>query len=143
MALYSGDVVKVPPDPEETLWVDSHLGLMGEPEAIARFCEAQDLDILEEPDRLAKVLDPQQSGIAEVVITPSSNLVGNAIELGGSREATSYQLQHGGCHRFQIRAHACRATTPGAACLGCLCSQASFRWGSLSIERALLRGSRK
>jgi len=59
--------------------VDSHLGLMGEPEAIARFCEAQDLDILEEPDRLAKVLDPQQSGIAEVVITPSSNLVGNAI----------------------------------------------------------------
>lgn len=79
LALYSGDVVKVPPDPEETLWVDSHLGLMGEPEAIARFCEAQDLDILEEPDRLAKVLDPQQSGIAEVVITPSSNLVGNAI----------------------------------------------------------------
>ncbi len=79
LALYSGDVVKVPPDPEETLWVDSHLGLLGEPDAIARFCETQDLDILEEPDRLAKVLDPQQSGIAEVVIPPSSNLVGRAI----------------------------------------------------------------
>ncbi len=79
LALYSGDVVKVPPDPEETIWVDSHLGLMGEPEAIRLFCEQNDLSLFEEPDRLAKVLDAQQSGIAEVVIPPRSNLVGSAI----------------------------------------------------------------
>lgn len=79
LALFSGDVVKVPPDPEETVWVTSHLGLMGEPEAIARFCEAHDLIVLEEPDRFATVLDAQQSGIVEVVIPPRSNLVGKAI----------------------------------------------------------------
>lgn len=79
LALYSGDVVKVPPNPEETIWVKSHLGLMGEPEAVKQFCEAHDLEILDEPDRLAKVLDPQQSGVAEVVIPPRSNIVGRAI----------------------------------------------------------------
>jgi len=78
LALYSGDVVKVPPDPEETIWVDSRLGLMGDRGLIDRFCRAQDLEQLE-PDRLARVLDPQQSGIAELVVPPSSNLVGREI----------------------------------------------------------------
>lgn len=78
LALYSGDVVKVPPDPEETIWVDTRLGLMGDSERIDRFCAAQDLKQLE-PDRLARVLDPQQSGIAEIVVPPSSNLVGRTI----------------------------------------------------------------
>jgi len=78
LAMYSGDVVKVPPDPEETIWVNSRLGLMGDRDLIDRFCRAHDLEQLE-PDRLARVLDPQQSGIAELVVPPSSNLVGRAI----------------------------------------------------------------
>ena len=79
LALYSGDVVKVPPDPEETLWVGTRLGLLGSAESIERFCEAQRVEALEEPERFATVLDAQQSGIVELVVPPGSEYVGRAI----------------------------------------------------------------
>ena len=79
LALYSGDVVKVPPDPEETLWVGTRLGLLGSPEAIDRFCAGQRLEALGEPERFAGVLDAQQSGIVELVVPPGSEYVGRAI----------------------------------------------------------------
>ena len=79
LALYSGDVVKVPPDPEETLWVGTRLGLLGSPESIDRFCTEQRLEALGEPERFAAVLDAQQSGIVELVVPPGSEYVGRAI----------------------------------------------------------------
>ena len=36
LALYSGDVVKIPPDREEIIWVNTRLGLMGDKEQIAQ-----------------------------------------------------------------------------------------------------------
>ena len=79
LALYSGDVVKVPPDPEETLWVGTRLGLLGDEESIDRFCREQRLEALGQPERFAAVLDAQQSGIVELVVPPGSDYVGRAI----------------------------------------------------------------
>ena len=79
LALYSGDVVKVPPDREEMIWVNTRLGLMGDREQIAKYCEENHWQILGEPDRFADVLNPQHGGIAEIVIPPGSGLVGQLI----------------------------------------------------------------
>ena len=79
LALYSGDVVKIPPDREETIWVNTRLGLMGERVAIERFCHENDWTLKGEPDRFADVLNSQHGGIAEIVIPPGSGLVGQAI----------------------------------------------------------------
>ena len=79
LALYSGDVVKVPPDPEETLWVGTRLGLLGSPAVIDAFCAEQRIETLGEPERFAGVLDAQQSGIVELVVPPGSEYVGRAI----------------------------------------------------------------
>jgi len=79
LALYNGDVVKVPPDREEMIWVNTRLGLMGDREQIAKFCEENHWEVLGEPDRFSDVLNAQHGGIAEVVIPPGSGLVGQLI----------------------------------------------------------------
>jgi len=79
LALYSGDVVKIPPDREETIWVNTRVGLMGKREAIDEFCVENDWEILGEPDRFADVLNAQHGGIAEIVVPPGSSLVGKSI----------------------------------------------------------------
>ncbi len=79
LALYSGDVVKVPPDPEEIIWVNTVVGLMGDPEQIEEFCEKYGWELRGEPDRFADVLNPQHSGIGEVVVPPASSLIGKPI----------------------------------------------------------------
>lgn len=79
LALYSGDVVKVPPDPEEIIWVNTVVGLMGDPAQIEEFCEKYGWELRGEPDRFADVLNPQHSGIGEVVVPPASSLIGKQI----------------------------------------------------------------
>ena len=79
LALYSGDVVKIPPDREETIWVNTRLGLLGDREQVEAFCNEYHWQLKGEPDRFAKVLNSQYSGIGEVVIPPASSLVGKAI----------------------------------------------------------------
>lgn len=79
LALYSGDVVKVPPDREETIWVNARLGLMGDKQKIAQFCKDNRWEVLGAPDRFADVLNAQHSGIAEIVIPPGSSLIGKRI----------------------------------------------------------------
>lgn len=79
LALYSGDVVKVPPDREETIWVGTRLGLLGNKEQVEAFCKQHHWQLKGEPDRFATVLDQQHSGIGEIVIPPASGLVGKAI----------------------------------------------------------------
>ena len=79
LSLFSGDVVKVPPEREEMVWVGTVLGLMGEREEIEKFCEEYGWELRGEPDRFADVLNPQYSGIGEVVIPPASSLIGKKI----------------------------------------------------------------
>jgi len=79
LALYSGDVVKIPPDREETVWVNTRLGIMGNRDKVEAFCEEFHWTLRGEPDRFSKVLNPQYSGIGEIVIPPASSLVGKAI----------------------------------------------------------------
>ncbi|MFK7855474.1 MAG: SLC13 family permease [Granulosicoccus sp.] len=79
LALYSGDVVKIPPDREETIWVNTRLGLLGDRKQVEKFCEQYHWRLRGEPDRFSKVLNPQYSGIGEIVIPPASTLVGKAI----------------------------------------------------------------
>jgi di/tricarboxylate transporter len=79
LALYSGDVVKVPPDREETVWVNTRLGLLGNREQVEAFCAEYHWTLLGEPERFSKVLNAQYSGIGEIVIPPASSLIGKAI----------------------------------------------------------------
>lgn len=79
LALYSGDVVKLPPDRSEMVWVNTVIGLMGDHDQIERFCEEHKWELRGEPDRFADVLNPQHSGIAEVVIPPGSSMIGKQI----------------------------------------------------------------
>ena len=79
LALYSGDVVKVPPDREEMIWVNTRLGLMGDRDQIAEHCAENNWELLGEPDRFADVLNAQHGGIAEIVIPPGSGLIGREI----------------------------------------------------------------
>ncbi|MBX2883391.1 MAG: SLC13 family permease [Granulosicoccus sp.] len=79
LGLYDGEVIKVPPDREEVVWVNSIVGLMGDPELIEDFCERYDWELRGEPDRFSDVLNAQHSGISEVVIPPGSSLIGKKI----------------------------------------------------------------
>lgn len=79
LALYSGDVVKVPPDREEMIWVNTRVGLMGDRSQIEQFCEENKWELLGEPDRFADVLNAQHGGIAEIVVPPGSSLIGQEI----------------------------------------------------------------
>ncbi len=80
LALYSGDVVKVPPDREETIWVNTAMGMMGDREHIAEFCKEYHLELKGEPEQFSDVLNAQHSGIGEVVIPPGSSLIGQLIK---------------------------------------------------------------
>ena len=79
LALYRGDVVKVPPDREETIWVNTELGLMGDRTRIETFCAENHWELKAEPDRFADVLNAQHGGIAEIVVPPGSSLIGQTI----------------------------------------------------------------
>jgi len=79
LALYSGDVVKVPPDREEMIWVNTRIGLMGDRAQIEKYCLENHWEPLGEPDRFADVLNAQHGGIAELVVPPGSSLIGQEI----------------------------------------------------------------
>ena len=79
LALYSGDVVKLPPDREEIVWANTHLGLLGERDEIELFCSEYGLELLESQERFNEVLNAQHGGIAEIVIPPRSALIGRAV----------------------------------------------------------------
>ncbi|MFK7890171.1 MAG: SLC13 family permease [Granulosicoccus sp.] len=79
LSLYSGDVVKVPPDREEMIWVNTRLGLMGDRDQIEKYCAENHWELLGEPDRFADVLNAQHGGIAEIVVPPGSSLIGKLI----------------------------------------------------------------
>ncbi len=79
VALYNGEVVKIPPALDEMIWANSVVGLMGDREQIEMFCDAFHWEVKGEPDRFADVLNSQYSGIAEIVIPPGSSLIGKAI----------------------------------------------------------------
>ena len=80
LALYSGDVVKLPPDREEIIWVNTRIGLMGDEKQIKSFCDDNHWELLGEPDRFADVLNAQHAGIAELVIPPGSGLIDREIK---------------------------------------------------------------
>lgn len=79
LALYSGDVVKVPPDREEMIWVNTRIGLMGDREQIEKYCLDNHWELLGEPDRFSDVLNAQHGGIAELVVPPGSSLIDQEI----------------------------------------------------------------
>ncbi len=79
VALYDGEVVKVPPALDEMIWANTVVGLMGDREQIEMFCEAFHWEIKGEPDRFSDVLNAQHSGIAEIVIPPGSTLIGKKV----------------------------------------------------------------
>lgn len=80
VAVYDGEVIKLPPDPDEVIWVNTVVGLMGDPAEIREICEKYHLEVRGEPDRFADVLAAHHSGIGELVVPPGSSLIGQAIK---------------------------------------------------------------
>ncbi|MDH3715451.1 MAG: SLC13 family permease [Gammaproteobacteria bacterium] len=79
LAQRNGDDLIVPPPRDEIVWVNSTLGLLGPPEQMASLAADHSLVLNAKLQQLADVLNPSQAGIAELVIPPSSNLVGRTI----------------------------------------------------------------
>lgn len=80
LAIYDGEVTKVPPDREEVIWVNTVVGIMGEPSYLQDFCEKYHWELRDEPERFADVLNAHNAGIGELVVPPSSSLIGKAIK---------------------------------------------------------------
>ena len=79
LAQRNGDELIVAPPRDEIVWVGSTLGLLGPPEHMASLAADHSLVLNAKLQQLADVLNPSQAGIAELVIPPSSNLVGRTI----------------------------------------------------------------
>jgi di/tricarboxylate transporter len=79
LAQRNGDDLIVPPPRDEIVWVNSTLGVLGPPEQMASVAADHSLVLNAKLQQLGDVLNPSQAGIAELVIPPSSNLVGRTI----------------------------------------------------------------
>ncbi len=79
VAQRDGDELIVAPPRDEIVWVNSTLGLMGSAEQMANLASEHALVLNAELQAFSDVLNASQAGIAELVIPPSSNIVGRTI----------------------------------------------------------------
>ena len=63
-----------------------HLAVIGERESIAVFCKAYGLDLKPELDLFSEIMSSESAGLAEVVISPTSLLVGESARTKRLRE---------------------------------------------------------
>ena len=75
---HNNDIVVAPPR-DQILWANSTIGFMGNSEQMAELTASYGLSVSPELKQFATSLDASQAGIAEVVIPPSSTLVGKTI----------------------------------------------------------------
>lgn len=83
LALKSGDELRIEPSAEQMIWVGSVFALMGTEQQVKEFRRRMKLTLRSDIETFVEVLNPARSGIAEVVIPPSSNVIGQTvIEIG-------------------------------------------------------------
>ncbi len=69
-----------------------HIAVMGAPAAIRKFAVTNDLEILPRPNKFARDLAPHRCGVAEIVIPPSSSMIGKSTREVRSRETYGFAL---------------------------------------------------
>ncbi len=79
LALKSGDELRIEPSAEQMIWVGSIFALMGTEQEVKDFRRRMKLTLRTDIETFVEVLNPTRSGIAEVVVPPSSNVIGQTV----------------------------------------------------------------
>jgi di/tricarboxylate transporter len=79
LGLKSGDELRLEPPVGQMIWVGSVFALMGTEQQVKDFRRRMKLDLRNDIQTFIEVLNPARSGIAEIVIPPSSNVIGKTL----------------------------------------------------------------
>jgi di/tricarboxylate transporter len=79
LALKSGDELRIEPSAEQMIWVGSIFALMGTEQEVKDFRRRMKLTLRTDIETFVEVLNPTRSGIAEVVVPPSANVIGQTV----------------------------------------------------------------
>ncbi len=79
LALKSGDELRIEPSVDQMIWVGSVFALMGTEQQVKDFRRRMKITLRNDIETFVEVLNPARSGIAEVVIPPSSNVIGQTV----------------------------------------------------------------
>jgi di/tricarboxylate transporter len=86
IAMKTGDEMRLEPSRDQMIWVGSVFSLLGAGPQVKDFGKRMKLNVRNDIETFIEVLNPARSGIAEIVIPPSSNIVGQTlIDLGMRR----------------------------------------------------------
>lgn len=85
LGLKSGDELRLEPPVDQMIWVGSVFALMGTEQQVRDFRRRMKLDLRNDIQTFIEVLNPARSGIAEIVIPPSSNMIGKTLMDVGMR----------------------------------------------------------
>ncbi len=79
LGLKSGDELRIEPSVDQMIWVGSVFALMGTEQQVKDFRRRMKITLKNDIETFVEVLNPARSGIAEVVIPPSSNVIGQTV----------------------------------------------------------------
>ena len=85
LGIKSGDELRLEPPADQMIWVGSVFALMGTEQQVKDFRRRMKLDLRNDIQTFIEVLNPARSGIAEIVIPPSSNVIGRTLSEIGMR----------------------------------------------------------
>jgi di/tricarboxylate transporter len=86
LALKSADELRIEPSADQMIWVGSVFALMGTEQQVKNFRRRMKLTLRGDIETFVEILNPARSGIAEIVIAPSSNIIGKTlIDIGMRR----------------------------------------------------------
>jgi len=88
LAIRKGDKILLEPPGDEQIDPAIVLGLMGTSTNITNFCQQYQLSLSPQLNNFGELLSPARAGISEVVVPPSSNLIGK--RLGDVRMRKTY-----------------------------------------------------
>jgi len=79
LAVRNGDEVLVVPDGKDVIWVNSYIGVLSNKRELVKFARQYKLRIVKNENHFSNVMNAQETGIAEIVIPPGSELVGQTL----------------------------------------------------------------
>ncbi len=79
LAIRNGDEVSVVPPGKEVIWVDSYIGVLSNKRQLVKFARKYKLRIVKNENHFTRVMNAQETGIAEIVVPPGSELVGQTL----------------------------------------------------------------
>ncbi len=86
LGIKSGDELRLEPPVDQMIWVGSVFALMGTEQQVKDFRKRMKLNLRNDIQTFIEVLNPARSGIAEMVVPPSSNVIGRTLEEIGMRK---------------------------------------------------------